>query len=422
MDSPLALELRTSNLEPVPASRIDMSTISRGALKGLFAPEYGGNSILNLLASIVKAQGGRSPHTDLAALPSAALRRFRKIVYLVADGAGEGQIRDYLKLNPRSPFFARKHAVITTVFPATTASAVTTFGTGASPAEHGIIGWHLNLPDLGLVSTILPAVTRTGSPIALKDFDLGKYLGLPAHMGSTRGRRDLLSYGHIPFSRYSRAGGRWHRRISFTTLTGLEREVLAFARRPGRGLAYVYWPQHDTLCHEHGCADPRTLRHLARIDRTLARLAAALSGTDTILIVTADHGLVDAPPAHRVDLRDVPGLYDCLATLPCGDARLVHCFVRPARVRAFLEIARRRLGRACVCVRGTTLLKLGLFGPGPRHPALAARVGDFALIAKGDYAFGSSLPGAKSEFNVANHGGMSAREMRVPMYGERDET
>jgi hypothetical protein len=62
-----------------------------------------------------------------------------------------------------------------------------------------------------------------------------------------------------------------------------------------------------------------------------------------VLLVTADHGLVDAPPAARVDLRGVPGFYACLATLPAGDARQVHCFVRPARVRAFRALVRRHL-------------------------------------------------------------------------------
>jgi hypothetical protein len=89
--------------------------------------------------------------------------------------------------------------------PATTAAAITTFSTGATPAEHGILGWHLHLADLGLVGTILPVVTRTGVPLADARFNLARYLRLPVYLDSIRGGKQLLSYGAIPFSRFSRA-------------------------------------------------------------------------------------------------------------------------------------------------------------------------------------------------------------------------
>ena len=45
-----------------------------------------------------------------------------------------------------------------------------------------------------------------------------------------------------------------------------------------------------------------------------------------------------------------------------------------------------------------------------------ASSGDYVLIARGAHAFTSTLPGATTEFNVGNHGGMSAEEVRVPLY------
>jgi len=141
-----------------------------------------------------------------------------------------------------------------------------------------------------------------------------------------------------------------------------------------------------------------------------------LKNSGTTLIVLADHGLVDASEKDQVDLGKVKGLYECLATMPSGDARAVACFVRPGKVEQFLEIATGPLGSACACVPGEYLLEQGVFGPGTRHAALLGRVGDYHLIAKGGTAFTSTLPGVDARFNIGNHGGMSATEMLVPLY------
>lgn len=394
-----------------------MPAIAKILPKGSCLPDYRGGSIVNLLASIIRSRGGRSPYRELRGLPARSLARCRNVVYLVVDGMGEEQLARHLAAGGGKGFLARHpRRVITSVFPATTAAAVTTFATGAAPAEHGILGWHLHLPDLGMVSTILPSVTRTGSPMAHPEFDLGEYLRLPGYLDSARGRRELISWRYIPGSRYSRAGGKWTKRRSYSTLAGMERQIAAFARGRGRGVAYAYWPEYDTLCHAHGCRHRGPERHLGRIDRSLARIVRRLRGMSTALIVTADHGLVDAPRGARVDLRDVPGLFRCLAMLPSGDARAVHCFVRPSKVRKFRSVVFQRLEKACVCVPGRQLLAAKVFGTGRAHPALEGRVGDFVLIAKGGYTFNSSLPGATPEFNEANHGGLSRAEVLVPLY------
>jgi hypothetical protein len=382
-------------------------------------PQYTGRNILNLLASIIRAGGGNSPHGDLIGGPSVSdLREMRHIVYLVVDGVGVGQLQDLLHRGGGRAFFAsRPFDILHTVCPATTAAAVTTFATGLSPAEHGILGWHLHLGDLGMVATILPAVTRTGAPMARADFCLGAYLRIPSRMAGIRRRRVLLSYGFIPRSRYSMAVGEWDVRASYKTLSGLVRQLLRVLRSNRPSVVYAYWPGYDSLCHECGCFHPRTLRHLQAIDRALARLARWVRGTGSCVFVTADHGLVDTP--YTVDLAAIPEFMDCLALLPSGDARQVHCFVRPAHLARFDRVVRNRLSEACVCLDGAALLSARVFGPGRPHAALARRVGDRVLFARPGWAFGYTLPGAKPDFNRANHGGLAPQEVQVPLYTVR---
>ncbi|MDE0035469.1 MAG: alkaline phosphatase family protein [Deltaproteobacteria bacterium] len=387
---------------------------------GFHFPDYRGGSLVNLLSSIIRALGGISPHLGLRALDETTLNGVRRITYLVLDGVGYEQLDRFMGAGGGSHFFSRHpFERITTVFPSTTAAAVTTLSTGATPAEHGLLSWHLHLHDLGLVGAVLPGKTLTGTPLAGSDFNLRRYLGLPSYLSSVRRHKRLLSFGTLGRSPYSNAGTRWNGYGAYNTLRGMERQTARFARQGRPGLAYVYWPLYDTLCHRKGVQARETRRHLAEIDASLGRLTSQLAGTGTLLLVTADHGVVDSPPPKRIDLAAVPGLLDCLAMLPAGDGRQVSCFVRPGRVGRFREVLARHLADACVCITGEELLESGLLGPGQPHPALRSRVGDYVLLARDDYAFQVAASQTKARVHKGNHGGLSSDEVYVPLYALR---
>ncbi len=380
-------------------------------------PNYAGGGILNLMSSLIRARGGRSPHRPLRGLPPSEIHPYGKVVLLLLDGLGSKQLHRFILSGNGRKFFAlHPWQKITTACPATTAAVVTTLATGASPAEHAILGWHLHLPDLGMDGTILPFVTRTDTPIAPPGFDLEKYLAIPAHLASIHGRRVLISQGDIPTSRTSMAQPWWTERRSFANLEGMLRQIRAFAHSRGRASAYVYWPHYDTFCHAHGPEGRVPARHLAELDAFLARAQKALSGTDTLLLVTADHGHMQTHT--RIDLSQIPGFYDTLATLPSGDARMVQCFVRPSRMKEFLRLTRSApLFGAAACVPLSEVLRSGILGPGKPHPALANRLGDYTLFAAPGHAF--LYPEALSKhkkIKSGNHGGLSLDELEIPLF------
>ncbi len=387
---------------------------------GFHLPDYQGGSIVNLLSSIIHSLGGASPHPRLKVLDPRLFDCASRIVYLLLDGVGFNQLTRFMAAGGGDRFFS-KHPFerITTVFPSTTAAAVTTFSTGATPAEHGVLSWHLHFHDLGLVGAVLPGRTLTGTRMTRDDYNLRRYLGLPSYLSSLRRHKRLLSFGTLGESAYSNAGTRWNGYGAYRTLAGMERQTVRFAREGGRGVAYVYWPLYDTLCHTKGVQARETRSHLAEIDQSLGRLADRLAGTGTLLLVTADHGVVDSPPPRRIDLAAVPGLLDCLTLLPAGDGRQVSCFVRPGRVGRFHDVLARHLAEACVCLTGEELLGSGLLGPGRPHPALRSRVGDYVLLARDDYAFQVAASLTKARVHRGNHGGLSSDEVYVPLYALR---
>ena len=111
-------------------------------------PDYAGGSLVNLVASIVAARGGNALHPALKNLRLEELREARNLILLLIDGLGD----NYLTARGAGGALARaRHSALTSVFPSTTASAITTSYTGRTPLEHGLTGWFTYFGEAGCV-------------------------------------------------------------------------------------------------------------------------------------------------------------------------------------------------------------------------------------------------------------------------------
>lgn len=134
--------------------------ILRSFSSEMIKPDYMGGSIVNLMASISRAFGAPTQYETLRLLPPTELTEARNVLLLVIDGLGANY------LDGCEGSFLRHHqrGRITTVFPSTTASAISTFLSGLAPQQHGIVGWFTYLRELGSLATILPFKPRHGGP------------------------------------------------------------------------------------------------------------------------------------------------------------------------------------------------------------------------------------------------------------------
>lgn len=131
-------------------------------------PNYNDNSIVNLMSSILKKFGGKSIYSPLKILDQSELSDVNNIVLLVFDGLGYNFLE---KHGTHTFMFKNLKGKITSVFPTTTASAMSAFYTGLAPQNHGIPAWFTYLKELGLISTILPMTIRgLDSPIINDNF------------------------------------------------------------------------------------------------------------------------------------------------------------------------------------------------------------------------------------------------------------
>ncbi len=377
----------------------------------IMKPDYS-NSIVNLMSSIVSIGGVTSPYSPLDAQSLSGLSDADNIVLLVLDGLGY----NYLKSH-KSELYIAQHLEkpITTVFPPSTGSAMTSIYTGLAPQQHASTGWWVYLKEFGLVSRILPYSNAIDYNV------LGESIShvidvtpLPSLM--TREYYAVLSERIID-SEFTRNIVRNAHRVGFDNeLNGLFNSVKDSLNHSGeKKYIQAYWPFLDEVSHMLGPSSKEARDHLLFIDAEIKGFVESIDGSNTTLIIVSDHGLIDVPKANTILTRDHPDLTDSLVLPLCGDTRSVFCYVRPWQTERFEAYVEKAFGDICEIHRSKGLIEQDWFGLFEANPKLLSRIGDYTLIFKEHHAILNSYPGREAIEMLGHHGGVSADEMLVPL-------
>ncbi len=372
-------------------------------------PDYNGGSIVNLMSSISKSFGSRPKYKTLKTLSPKELDS-RNIVLIVIDGLGY----EFLKKNGKGTAF-EKYLLgrITSVFPPTTAAAITTFQTGVAPQQHAVTGWFMNIKEMGIIGMPLPFRSRAGA------FDLSKHIKIKDVI-NRKGFSDFLkaktfvvTMKDIANSEYSILMAGKSKRMAYKTLNGFFSQISkAVKSGKRRKYIYAYWPQLDSICHHKGVESKKSRKHLRELNSGLKKFLKQIEGTDTTVIVTADHGLVDF---KEIKMEKHPQMKKCLSLPLCGEPRAAFCYVHPSKTKQFKEYVKKKLRNKFELFKSEELVKKGWFGLFEPNEKLFDRIGDYILIAKNNYSIKDCVLGEKKHNFVAHHGGLSKEEMYVPL-------
>lgn len=387
-------------------------------MTSIVLPNYSGQGIVNLVQSIATACGSASArYPELAALPATTLGAARHIVLLVIDGLGQR----LLESHPGCPNLLR-HAIarMSSVFPSTTASAITTFMSGLAPAQHALTGWHMYLGEIDQTLAVLPLTPRAAPPQPIE-------ATLPQRLFAYPSLFEQLareSWVVTPRSIAGSAFNAWHARGATSLAYATPREMFAQIAGLLKGATapryiYAYTADLDSESHRHGSDSAQARRTLTELDDGFGELLRESRGSDSWLLVTADHGFIDSPAPRVVSLDDHPQLAALLARPLCGERRAAYCYVSHENRAAFSAYVSEHLAHCAELRQSAELIDAGWFGPPPFHPQLAARVGDYTLVMKDDWTIKDQLPGEKPHRMLGVHGGISGDEMTVPLIAVR---
>jgi predicted AlkP superfamily pyrophosphatase or phosphodiesterase len=400
---------------------------------GSVIPEYGSYCISGIPSTIMELFGTKPVGRTLPRDTLGEVNGIENVMLLILDGFGmsawrrqqnEGFVKAITSRGSVRP--------ITTVFPSTTAAALTTFATGLTPQEHGLHEWFLYIKDLDAVVATLP-------------FSFAQDLGRETLRGHMKPR--ALFTGEPIFKRLKEAGVRVESFVSralagtsYTSLVHRTSDKVAYsgasdmvailrrsiesARRPS--FFYVYWSYIDAIEHRYGPATDESELEASSISFVVQKGLIERLGKGpakkTLLIVSADHGQVPVSPEKTIYLNRYRSVIDGLRRtksgqpIPAtGSARDVFLHVQPEKREKVRELLAKRLAGRASIVSVRDAVKHGLFGLGKPSRKFKERAGDLIILPHGNRTvWYRDTP--YYEFDLrGHHGGLSKEEMTVPL-------
>ncbi|MDD3497967.1 MAG: alkaline phosphatase family protein [Candidatus Moranbacteria bacterium] len=381
--------------------------------KEFYLPNYKNGSIVNLMSSIKESFGGKSQYRPLRDLSTDEISG-KNIVLVVIDGLGY----EYIKKYGRGSFLHDNlKGRMTSVFPATTASAITSFMTGVAPAQHALTGWFMYLKEIGSVSVILPFTARAGNISLSEKIKYEDIYDQKSFFEDLEAKSFSLKHKDYSDSVYSVINSKGAKRLAYSDLVDFIGQIEAAIKRGRRRkFALAYWGNFDSICHRKGTDSKEALKHFFQLDKKIANLAKSLKGKNTSIIITADHGLINTKEKDKIiKLEDHPELSETLVMPLSGEPRAVYCYVRPDKVKQFENYVRIKLKKACYLYKSEDLIRKNYFGLHRHDERLKDRIGDYVLIMKDNFIMKDFVLGEKQNIYIGNHGGLSCEEMFVPL-------
>ena len=363
----------------------------------------------------VAAGFGADPgrYAELAALPAATVAAHQQVVLIVIDGLGYDFLRTHAELAPT--LNAHLQGEMTSVFPSTTAAAIGTYLTGVAPVEHGLTGWHVYLRELGAVLAVLPGRARAGTMLYRDAEQVLQVLGTVPFTDRLPVESVMVAPEFIAYSPFNQAHRGKARLSAYETLDDMFALTAQAVMHPGRRYVYTYWPDLDSTAHMHSMGGPQTLALMAELDSAFAHFLKTIEGTDTLVVLSADHGHVNTDDNETLVLNDAPRVAGDLLLPLCGEPRAAYAYVQHGAHARFEDTVRNAFGDALDVVSSPQALDDGWFGPGTPHASFTSRGGDFVLLPDAELMVRDWLPGERHFALHSAHGGLSSSEMRVPL-------
>jgi hypothetical protein len=364
------------------------------------APAYGDRSLADVLPAVSRALG--TPLTQDG--PGLVLPDAGSYVLFLVDGLGSELLRRHGHAAPYLSSLLDGGATGTSGVPSTTATSLTSLGTGLVPGSHGLVGFSARIPGTERLLNHLWWDKRV-DPLEWQPHPtaFARLSAAGVHVTSVN-KREFEGSGLTVASQ---------RGASYVGADRVGERIAAAvaSSRTAPSLTYVYDSDLDWTGHKFGVASTQWLQQLAMVDAQAEQLREALPPS-TRLLVVADHGMVDSPDHARIDVDEVPELRDGVALLG-GEARFRHVYCSAGAVADVAATWRSVLGERATVLTRDEAVGLGWFGG--VDPGVLPRLGDVVVACHGDAAIVSTVDFPYEKTLVGLHGSLTPAEMLIPI-------
>ena len=395
-------------------------------LNDFVLPDYDVFNIRNIKALVGKIYGVNPLKT--ADFPEGFVDDFggvQKVFLVVMDGFGYDRLLEHVKHYDGAFSELITKGVLkplTSPFPATTSTSLTSIFTGLTPSEHGVVGYQMFSPEYGCVFNTLDMKPVYGYS---SEVEIARNLSrkIKPWMPTLQehGIKTLIA------TKSSIMGSGLSRVIQAdqdVTPYMLESEMLVKCRRAlerqGPVFLVLYYSGIDTLEHKCGPNSEEVTSEIQSFEFLLKSFFNKLSEAakkETLIMLTADHGVCETQKTHYV--KDYPEVVSRLQLPPVGDSRCGFLFSKQGQKESLKSPLEKSLDRFKL-VASKDMIERGAFGRTTDYSSLQPTVGDFAALSKGPNAL--SYPYYEDDRNReqhGGHGGMTAEEVIVPLLSMR---
>ncbi|MDH5727782.1 MAG: alkaline phosphatase family protein [Gammaproteobacteria bacterium] len=380
----------------------------------MIKPDYATNSIVNLMSGLLQAMGGTvADYPPLATINAQQLASKQNIILIVLDGLAY----NYLMRQTGSFLYSTLESKLTSVFPSTTAAAISTYASAVAPQQHAMTGWFMYLQEVGAVSAILPFKPRVGMQ-SYSDVGIAmdQVVDFKTIYEQINRKSYVINQNYLVDSSYSKVSSRGAERVGYQSLSHCFDQIISLASDANQAkYIYAYWAGFDNIAHTYGINSEQAQTQFNSIDGYFAELITKLKNTDSEVLVCADHGLIDTSAEKVININDYAEIQNSLALPLCGEPRAAYCYVKPEYALSFPDIVQACLPYQCDVLSVDEILRQNFYGLGELHKKLKNRIGDYVIIMRDNYVIKDTLLGEKPFSQIGVHGGVSADEMYVPL-------
>jgi hypothetical protein len=324
-------------------------------------------------------------------------------VLILIDGMGQDAINNY---GDQFPIFDELKQVkkLYTNFPSTTATSLSTLGTGVLPGVHGMLGYTVRVPrsDNRLLN-------------ALKwDERVDPVMWQKVPTLFERAVLAGVSVTHVAAKRYEGSGFTQAalRGAKYVGANGVDEMATAVsaALKPQPSFVYTYLNTLDSAGHSDGVGSDKWLTALQQVSEFITKVKQ-LAPAGTRIWVTSDHGMVNS--TEQVILGQDNNLLENV-TLIGGEPRARHIYIKEGAASETIAQWQEFFGNKAKVLSKESAIKDGLFGPVVTEDS-HDRLGDLIAIANNDLILVDPARVREESSMVGHHGGVTDIEVEIPL-------
>lgn len=335
--------------------------------------------------------------------------KYRSVCVVMVDGFGENLLRRYASYAPYLkgvPSLGVLHSAV----PSTTAASLTSFGTATPPGFHGVAGYEVRNPAKNTVMNQLSGWDKSVDP---HDWQPHPTVFERYEKHVDVATVSLSKYEGTGLSEAALRGGRFIHASSPIARTTMATSILS-GRKPS--LVYMYWGEIDQAGHRYGVDSPQWLEQVEELNLAMRRLAERLPA-HVLILLTADHGMVDIPEENRIDYSNDAELLENIE-MTAGEPRNVQLYLKdksPEAKQKTLKVWSEKWGEQAWVVDVDNLYEAGYYGQ-PITDEARARIGDIIVACREPIALYDMRHYKPHVLKmVGQHGSLSDDETSIPL-------